>query len=963
MKNLFLHAKYIAIQNNDTLINIDHIKKAIKNMNLGDSQLATDILNEINGDYYKLIFDEPIVDGEENDRIVRTSIIKIAFNHKKIDANDEVKNFIATMKKKGHNLRGEDIPSTSNSIGDDLMQNARDMKQNLATKIYGQDLAIEAITDSIKNNILENTNGPKATYLFLGPPATGKTYLAKLIGENLDNYAIKNFDMTQFSHSDSGGTLYGTARMWGNTSPGSLTSFVRQNPKSIIILDEFEKANNQVQTNLLSIFEGGYMKDTCGWCKNTGKAYFEGSDDENKCSEDQIDDIVDFKQTIFIITSNLGKELYNDHKFLELIEDDYTQAESMILDALKREEKPDTNSGATIQAIVPELVSRFSQANIVLFNRLTFKAYNAIADNEFRNYKVKFTNIYEIKFNLTSNFKNFLKVQILRFAPQLDARRIKSKIGVNFFDRITDHIMSLGKNVDYCKEIKISISKDVNEFIKKNINDDIENEKLVKELFRKNLTLQVQDKFTSKDGVITYKIESIEFKKVKRIKDFSEDGLVFDIPDVKFDDIAGHNKIKQRLNEAITYLKNPELLEKFDVCAPKGVLLYGPPGTGKTLLAKAFAAEADLPFIATTGTDLLDSGTIDGIFKKAKEYAPAIVFIDEIDAIGKRGQNNNREIPINKLLSALDGFSNDPDENIFVIAATNYKENIDSAIIRPGRIELHVEISGLDRDARKYFIDKIIDTKPTKGNIDINKILMYTTGMTGAQLELIGKEASLYCLRHGIDAITQEILIEQINTIKYGEKLTHLSLEDMLAETAIHEAGHAILSRVLMPHIKIEQITVTPRGNALGFVSYNYEDAQSNMTIKDFKNRICVSLAGREAQIKKYGNIDGMDTGASNDLMQATKDAYIAIAHFGMDEDVGYINIDGIINAQQRTTGITDTKHYHDKIDLALSRWMDQSTQSTKALVDEHWDKIEKLAQRLLEQEVVYEDEIESIVK
>jgi ATP-dependent metalloprotease FtsH len=966
MTNLFLYAKYFAIKQTHGSVTIADLKKAIKNMNLGNTQLATDLVNCINAEPFSLsLYEEPIVAGEENNKIIHTTLLKKILNQPKKDFNIEVKEFIDVMKSKGYRLRGNDIPSTSNTKGDDLMQDARDMKTNLSLKLYGQDLAIETVTDSIKNNILENKNSPKATYIFLGPPATGKTYLAQLMGENLDNYAIKKFDMTQLTHSDNGGTLYGTSRMWGNAAPGSLTSFVRENPKSIIILDEFEKANNKVQTNLLSIFEGGYMQDACGWCKNTGKAY-DGSSSgnkENKCSEDEIDDIIDFKQTIFIITSNLGKELYNDHKFLELIEDDYTQAESMILDALKREEKQDTKSGGKIQAIVPELVSRFSQANIVLFNRLNFKSYLSIADKEFKDYKIKFVNTYEIKFNLTSSFNNFLKVQILRFSPQLDARRIKSKIGINFFDRITDHIMSLGKNIDYCKEIKISISKETNEFIKKYINDDIENDKLVKELFRKNLTLSIKDKLTSKNGVIIYKIESIEFKKVKKIIDFSEDGLVFDIPNVKFDDIAGHNKVKQRLNEAIKYLKNPELLEKFDISAPKGVLLYGPPGTGKTLLAKAFAAEADLPFIATTGSDLLDSDTINNIFKKAKEYAPAIIFIDEIDAIGKRGQNNNREIPINKLLSSIDGFSNDPDENIFVIAATNYKENIDSAIIRPGRIELHVEISGLDRDARKYFIDKIIDTKPTKGNIDINKILMYTTGMTGAQLELIGKEASLYCLRHGLDAITQEILIEQINTIKYGEKLTHLSLEDMLAETAIHEAGHAILSRILMPHIKIEQITVTPRGNALGFVSYNYEDAQSNMNIKDFKNRICVSLAGREAQIKKYGNISGMDTGASNDLMQATKDAYIAIAHFGMDEEVGYINIDGIINAQQISTGITDTKHYHDKIDLALARWMDESTQNTKALVDEHWDKIEKLAEKLLEQEVVYENEIDGIVK
>jgi len=955
MKNLFLHAKYFAIQDNAEEISIDHIIEAVRNMNLGDNDIATDVMEYLNKD-------NDIIEGEESDTIVKESTLNIALLSPKIEFSKYVKEFINTMKEKGYRLRGNEIPSTTNTAGDDMLQAARDMKINLSKRLYGQELAIESITDSIKNNILENSNGPKSTYLFLGPPATGKTYLAQLMGENLDEYKFKKFDMTQYNDSDSGGALYGTSRQYGNAKPGSLTSFVKNNPKSIIVLDEFEKANNAVQANLLSIFEEGYLQDICGWCKDTGKAWGEAQKEENKCSESEVDDIIDFKHTIFIITSNLGKELYSDHKFLELIDEDYTQAESMILDALLREQKKDNKSGGEQQAIVPELVSRFSQAQIVLFNKLTYKAYELIANKAFKDYKIQFTNKYEIKFNLSANFKNFLKVQILSFAPQLDARRIKSKIGVNFFDRVTDHIMTLGENVKYCKEIKISISKDVTNFIKEYINDDIENEKLVRELFRKNITLEMKDKFTSKDGVITYKIETVKFKKVKRVKDFSEDGLVFDIPEVNFSDIAGHNKAKQRLSETINYLKNPKLLELFDVQAPKGMLLYGPPGTGKTLLAKAFAAEADLPFIATTGTDLLDPSKIEAIFNKAKEYAPSIVFIDEIDAIGKRGQNNGREIAINKLLSSIDGFSSNAEESIFVMAATNYKDNIDSAIIRPGRIELHVEISSLDKEARKYFIDKIIETKPTKGEIDINKILMYTTGMNGSQLELIGKEASLYCLRHGIKAITQDILIEQINTIKYGEKLSHLSLEEMLEETAIHEAGHAILSKVLMPHIKIEQITVTPRGNALGFVSYNYEDAQSNMTIKDFKNRICVSLAGRISQIKKYGEIDGMDTGASNDLQQATKDAYIAIAHYGMDEDVGYINIDGILNTQVRTTGITDTKHYHEKIDKALEKWMNNGEQSTKELVNKHWDKIEKLSAMLLEKEVVYEDELESIL-
>jgi len=350
------------------------------------------------------------------------------------------------------------------------------------------------------------------------------------------------------------------------------------------------------------------------------------------------------------------------------------------------------------------------------------------------------------------------------------------------------------------------------------------------------------------------------------------------------------------------------------------------------------------------------------IFSKAKEYAPAIIFIDEIDTIGKRDAGNGKEVPINKLLSEMDGFSGRKGENIFVVAATNYKENIDSAIIRPGRVEIHIEINNLDKEARQYFLDKVIQDKPTSGDFDMKKLLMYTTGFTGAQLEMLGKEASFYCLRHGLPAITEDILIEQINLIKYGEQQSYLSPEQMFEEVAMYEAGRAVISKVLMPHVHIEHISLTPRDNNEHFVADNYNDVQNNMTVKDFKDRICVSLAGRTAQIKKFGFIDGMNTGASNDLQQATRDAYAAIAHYGMDKEVGYININGVMDAKDNAVHTQDTEHYHSKIDMALESWMLEGEKSATDLVNAHWKTIESLSTLLLEKEIIYEDELDKIL-
>jgi len=840
--------------------------------------------------------------------------------------------------------------------GQEYIKVANKLQKELTQELFGQDRAIEAIVNSVKSNIVTNKNAPKATYLFLGSPATGKTYLAELMTKSMDEYKIRTFDMTQY-HEQNGGELYGYPKGWSGYSVGQLTGFVHDHPKSIIVLDAFEKADNVIQTNLLSIFEGGMMRDACGWDKITDQPCNDA--EEKVYTEDNANFIVDFRETIFIITSSLGEELYSDNKFVKLIEDDYIQAESMILEALKREEKTNIKTGGLQKAIIPELISRFSQATIVLFNKLNYPAYEAIGKKAFLEYEKVFDEKYALEFKEDRNFSHFLKTQILLFAPELDARRLKNKIGQNFFNKVTDYMISLEEKASDCDEIKISLSKKVTDFIKEHLEPLIEDDKLVKELFRKNIKLEIEDEFSVKGTMITYKVKACKFKQVKRIKDFSEDGLVFDIPDVSFDDIAGHTNAKMRLHEVINFLKDPKLLKEFNVQPPKGMLLYGPPGTGKTLLAKAFSAEAELPFISITGVELLQLDKIKKVFKKAKEYAPSIIFIDEIDTIGMREKGNTREVQINKFLAEMDGFSNKIDENIFVIAATNYKENIDPAIIRPGRIEIHIKVDDLDKDARQYFIDKILNEKPTSGKFDMHKLLTYTAGLTGAELELVSKEASFYCIRHGLSHITQDILIQEINKVKYGEKSSHISNEKVFEKTAVREAAHAVIAKVVMPQMKLKQISVTPRNNKNGFITNNFDDLETNMTIEDIKNRICISLAGRIAQIKKYGSIVGMDMEGSPDLQHAIKDAYMAIAHYGMDEELRYVNIK---STNSKETDKNETQHSDKKIDDAVERWLTEAEEKTVKLVNNNWTDIISLSESLLSSEIIYEEELNSIL-
>jgi ATP-dependent Clp protease ATP-binding subunit ClpA len=254
------------------------------------------------------------------------------------------------------------------------IQFARNFKEELSKELFGQEQAITTVANSMKNNI-KDEKGPKATYLFLGSPATGKTFLAELMSKHLPKYKIMKFDMTQY-HQQNGGELYGYPTGWKGFGVGQLTGFVHRNPKAVIVLDAFEKCDNVIQNNLLSIFEGGRMRDACGWDKITDEPCNE--DPDIIYSDENATYWVDFTQTLFIITTSLGKELYLDYRFKDLVKKDYIQAESMILEAIKREKKRDSRSGGVQEAIVPELVSRFSKANIVLFNKLEYKAFEKI---------------------------------------------------------------------------------------------------------------------------------------------------------------------------------------------------------------------------------------------------------------------------------------------------------------------------------------------------------------------------------------------------------------------------------------------------------------------------------------------------------------------------------------------------------------------------------------------------------
>jgi len=609
----------------------------------------------------------------------------------------------------------------------------------------------------------------------------------------------------------------------------------------------------------------------------------------------------------------------------------------MILNHLSKETK--IQEGREVSIITPPMLSRISKGELIFFKELELEELIKIGEKKLTEYINRIEDKYNLKI-LDDNFEKLVKLLVLTYSPELNIRRITNKIGNDFFDLITDYLLYNDISFEDVETIKVEFSNEAEKFL-----EDFKHTK--NDLFRKNLTITFKKNIELQNNELIINIIDIELGRIYNLKDF-ESGLVFELPDVKFSSIVGHNKVKEKLKEIVKILQSKDKIEKFNIKPPKGMLLYGPPGTGKTMLAKALASEADMPFLQVSGTDLLNIKIIKKIFSMASDYAPSIIFIDEIDAIGNRKIDRGKEIFINELLTQLDGFNEESE--VFVVAATNYKERIDEALLRSGRLDLHMYVPHLDREARREFIEMILNSFEKEGEFNIEKLVMHTTGMNGADLAKVKRETALYMIKEGIEKLTEKILIEQINVIKYGEKIEKEKVKELLESTAIHESGHAIILKTLFPHKKVEQITVAARSNTLGFVSFEEEDVK-NLTKKDIFNQLCVLIAGRLAQIKKYGE-SGIDTGASEDLRKATNLAYQAIAYYGMDEEFGMANLENL-----------ESEELKNEITKRAIKWIEEAKKYTKKLIEEKWTLIENCANLLLENEVIYDNDIEKIIK
>lgn len=881
-----------------------------------------------------------------------------------------------------------------------VAKKSTELYEVLTQKIFGQDMAIQKFVQGYINSRMagqSRKDKPAASYLFAGPPGVGKTYLARVSSEVL-GIPVKIFDMSEYMDEHSANGLVGFEKTWKASTPGALTSYVDNNPVSIILLDEIEKAHITVQMLFLQILEGARLYDK----------YYEK--------------YVSFENTIVIFTTNCGKSLYEYNEDTDLS----ALPETEVLESLRED-----------MAFPNELCSRFAAGSIIVFNHLKTHFLLDIIRSKME------AAIEEIskRYQLTISYDKLLPELFLFHAGNAVDARVAS---IQSAEMIKNHMISFVKSeveksdsfavkkisldIKFDKEnqdvyslfvakeessvlvlsdsvkfqfqhprIKVLVAENEDEMVRcirentislilidlayktdddqagvtnalgvesvgrkcldvvrekapqlpvyiidsefyrtedkkaivnygaggffatgQNEKECIRNlqelivglhiKKKLKQLGQKGQRVEYRTRYMATDGCGVIEFYHLSLKTfgmddaALRRKAAQSKVFEFERPTLRFDDIVGAKQAKQNFRHFINYIQNIDKYVLEGAETPKGILLYGPPGTGKTSLAKALAGECEALFLSTTGANIRNSENsvqeIKDLFRIAYINAPAILFIDEIDVIAKerKGYDTGTELLVNTLLTEMEGFHDkDPFKPVFVVAATNYDVThhadrpneivIDPALVR--RFDNPVYVGLPSRDERKQYIQTLLDKKRYSDRIS-EVAIDYVAEHTGGKSLAFLRRAISNMTNEAIDAgkeINDDLLTDTLETQLYGEKREND--EAYRLSVARHEAGHAYVSWKTGREPKF--ITIVSRGHFGGYVSYGDGEDIHNLTRQDYLNYICQALAGRAAEQVYYGE-DGINTGASSDLEQATKYAIRMICYLGMG-DLGLVSI------------------------------------------------------------------------
>ncbi|WP_456403494.1 AAA family ATPase [Hydrogenimonas sp.] len=785
------------------------------------------------------------------------------------------------------------------------MQRFKDFAE---TEVVGQERAIEHLAPVVERvGRITVFEGVEAMIVLAGPPACGKNFVAKVIARYLQRETLI-LHMGEFSYSDDIERLVG--------KKGVLESWIEAHPDGVVVFEDIDRAEHSIQRMLAAIVADGAP-----------------------------DDLRRYRQAIFLFTFSVNDPSWYDKRFLANFYDNPLLWQGKFYEQVAKAAEADAE-GNLVTLFDPEILTVFSEGDLALFRALDFQALHRICRQVLETSVRRLNESQVVQIEIDSPDETALGF-LLGYSPYLNAKRIAHKLPA----QIADILSAAPPETKRCR---IGLSKGAKEALKRFLDPSFDLKYFVK--FERTFLLKWERrKRGGTFGWIVTAVEEIEHEKPEMRTPYA-DRLAIRASHIGFGDVAGQLRVKKELESIIGLLQNEEGLRHFGITLPKGLLLYGPEGVGKSMLVKAFAKEAGLAYIYLQESDLFDELLIREVYTRARIAAPVLVVLDGVDTKGVV-DGNYTHIPTGVLTEMIDRVPSEPGEYIFTIATARDPEEVPAELMHPGRIDQSVEVPELDREARRFFARKILE-KPHEKGISIERIIRYMSGMNGYELGRIAKEAALDALRAGKRQLSEEIIIDRINTIKYGHKLEKRrfkNFEEDLKKSAYHEAAHAVASLKLLPDVEIEQVTVVPRSEALGLVSYMQDAIETNLSKEEIEANIAVLLAGRLATVKAFGKRRGLETGAFSDLQEASLYAYSAVAQFGMDEELPNLHIETLLQN-------VDSSLFKEKIESRVIHWIEEGTKRAEAVVEAEWKTIGRIARRLLKEEVIEGEELKRMV-
>lgn len=444
---------------------------------------------------------------------------------------------------------------------------------------------------------------------------------------------------------------------------------------------------------------------------------------------------------------------------------------------------------------------------------------------------------------------------------------------------------------------------------------------------------------------------------------------------ITFDDVAGVKEAKQELAEIVEFLSTPEKFLDIGAEIPKGVILMGEPGTGKTLLARAVAGEANVPFFSISGSEFVEmfvgvgASRVRDMFKQAKEAAPAIIFVDEIDAVGRTrgagvgGGNDEREQTLNQILTEMDGF--DPNEKVIVMAATNRPDVLDPALLRPGRFDRRVRVDTPDINDREAILEIHAEEKPLTDDVDLRVVAERTPGFTGADLESLVNEAAIQAARDDREEVSQFDFIQSIEKVMLGpERESHLLSDEEKKLTAYHEAGHAVVASVLEHADPVHKVSIISRGKAAGYTMNLPTEETRFKSKKEFIDELAYALGG---YVTEQMIFDDVTTGPANDIKTITKRARSMVTKYGMSDEIGPIALETDDGQPLYGRVAAEDEQYSQevaaKIDAEVSRLIDEAKNRAKKTLTEHRELLDHIADELIKNETIEREDFDTILR